>query len=533
MVLEYLTDFAEYLNRNGYDVTQDKITRFLSIKTGEIDFTKPKEILPLLKICFCRNSEEFDSFSRYFCSFYQNTPMMKKAELQRKKEQKMGEVSKEKERIRKAIEKTKLAIKEKEDEPQTEGYSMPKMRRKTLIKNTEKAGKTLNKKEKNLLSLFLADSVNLSLKQKAEVEKLWEQLPEKTEKALLNGRTDEFQALGKIFSILGTVKKEMESDKSLTEIDRMREKYKRLKREFDGIEKTEKKIQRELEDELYSLTQRKTFCDDQLVEKFSSTHHRTEFLGGRSVQILGEGRPAFMDKKFKSLSESEKKQILQYVRENLLSFKTRLGRYLHVRNKQQIDMEQTIQNSCKTGGIPFEIYYQKQQRSRSNLVLMLDISGSCKEASEMLLSFMYLLKDIFAGGCRTYVFINSLYDVTSIMESNDIDEAVQAILNRIPRNGQYSNYYRPLETLWMKNKKYLKKDSFVLFLGDYRNNKNPSGVEWIKNIRARAKKLYFLNTDPIEKWDQGDSIASVYHAYAPMYSVKNASELIAFVQSLR
>ena len=154
-------------------------------------------------------------------------------------------------------------------------------------------------------------------------------------------------------------------------------------------------------------------------------------------------------------------------------------------------MGKTIQAACKTGGIPFEVCFAKPKRNRSNLILILDISGSCKEASEMMLGFMYLLKDVFAGGCRAYVFVNSLYDVTEIMETDSIDKAVQSVLQAVPAKGVYSDYNRPLEMLWKKNRKYLKKDSFILFLGDYRNNKNPSGTEWMKTSTQGQRKCFF------------------------------------------
>lgn len=88
--------------------------------------------------------------------------------------------------------------------------------------------------------------------------------------------------------------------------------------------------------------------------------------------------------------------------------------------------------TCKTGGIPLKLCYEMPKRNRANLILVLDISGSCREASEMLLSFMYLLKNIFTGGCRTYVFVNSLYDVTELMETDDIHTAVQGVLQSVP-----------------------------------------------------------------------------------------------------
>ena len=119
-------------------------------------------------------------------------------------------------------------------------------------------------------------------------------------------------------------------------------------------------------------------------------------------------------------------------------------------------MERTIRMTCKTGGIPLKLCYEMPKRNRANLILVL------------------------------------------------------GVLQSVPTKGVYSDYNRPMEMLWTNNRKYLKKDSFVLFLGDYRNNKNKEGTEWLKNIHARAKKMFFLNTDKKEKWGQGDSIAPVY-----------------------
>ena len=155
-----------------------------------------------------------------------------------------------------------------------------------------------------------------------------------------------------------------------------------------------------------------------------------------------------MEKPFKKLDKKEKEYIYQYIRQNIVSFKTRLGRYLNTQERRKIDMGKTIQAACKTGGIPFEVCFAKPKRNRSNLILILDISGSCKEASEMTLGFMYLLKDVFAGGCRAYVFVNFLYDVTETMETDSIDKAVQSVLQDVPAKGVYSDYNRPLEMLW-------------------------------------------------------------------------------------
>ena len=97
-----------------------------------------------------------------------------------------------------------------------------------------------------------------------------------------------------------------------------------------------------------------------------------------------------------------------------------MNRNIYSENKNILNLQQTIQNACKTGGLPLNLFYQEKKKNKTNLVLILDVSGSCSSASEMMLSFMYLLKDVFSGGCKTFAFVDDLYDISDIMKSNNI-----------------------------------------------------------------------------------------------------------------
>lgn len=537
MIFDYITEFAGYLNDRGYAVTQNKISRFLSLKNEETDFTREAEIIPLMKLCFCRNKEEADSFSDYFYQYikdYKGSYAREKQRI-RKEHQEQIEYSKsQKEKIQKEITGVRQEIEEKRKAvlEEKEMLHIPKTQKNHLKKQEVKFKQYFTKQEKNLLLSLSKDQTELSEDSKKTFQSLRKKLPEKAEKALLSGKMDAFEIYQNIFKILEKAKiqviyyEKYIEDKIARETKELKNQQIELENKLQRLEREEKRIQVELDSRLFALTR-------QFTEKSVSKIHRKNFIGGGAVQLLEEILPEFMEKPFKKLDKKEKEYIYQYIRQNIVSFKTRLGRYLNTQERRKIDMGKTIQAACKTGGIPFEVCFAKSKRNRSNLILILDISGSCKVASEMMLGFMYLLKDVFAGGCRVYVFVNSLYDVTEIMETDSIDKAVQSVLQAVPAKGVYSDYNRPLEMLWKKNRKYLKKDSFILFLGDYRNNKNPSGTEWMKNIHARAKKMFFLNTEQAAKWNQGDSIASVYAAFAPMYEIQTPADLIRFISQIR
>ena len=56
MIFDYIKEFAGYLNDRGYAVTQNKISRFLSLKNEETDFKREVEIIQLMKMCLCQNN---------------------------------------------------------------------------------------------------------------------------------------------------------------------------------------------------------------------------------------------------------------------------------------------------------------------------------------------------------------------------------------------------------------------------------------------------------------------------------------------
>lgn len=164
------------------------------------------------------------------------------------------------------------------------------------------------------------------------------------------------------------------------------------------------------------------------------------------------------------------------------------------------------------------------------IVMLLDISGSCRSASELMLTFMYQVKKVFPGGCKSYAFVNSLYDISKLFDVPDSDSAIKEVLNTIPTRGVYSDYGRPLKEYREQHMSDINKDTIILWIGDARNNQNPSEAETFKNIVRRGKKTYWLNTEKKSQWSHGDSIFSEYARYCTKYAEAiSPAELIGFL----
>lgn len=267
-----------------------------------------------------------------------------------------------------------------------------------------------------------------------------------------------------------------------------------------------------------------------VISKEQAKQHRKKDFQRHNAVQSGFGGEIVIEKSFSQMSEAEKLQVLEYINENARKFRTRLNRLIKTKNHYKLDLVQTVKKACATGGVPLRLAYQKPSLKKTNLILFLDVSGSCRNASELMLVFMHTMKSVFPGGCHTFAFTNRLYDISSFFDSTDAGAAVVNILNSIPRAGAYSNYETSFKKFYQDHMAKVNKDSYVYFIGDARNNKNPTGVDYIKEIARKAKKAYWLNTEEIKKWDTGDSVIGIYAPFMNrVVEMRTPAQLIQFL----
>lgn len=244
------------------------------------------------------------------------------------------------------------------------------------------------------------------------------------------------------------------------------------------------------------------------IEKNISLIHREEYIYGKNaVKTYSD----LLEKNLTQLSNADMVRLSQYIRQNAYKFKTRIAMNMKSSNQERIDFKSTVKRSIRAGGVPYKIEKQKPKPSKTKIITICDVSGSCIKSSRMLLNFLYELQSVFPGGCESFVFVSEIVNVTSVFKEKTADEACAQAVSMVPR--KYSNYNAALEAFQEKYLMNVNKDTIVIFLGDARNNNNPTGAEIMEQISNRAKKLYWLETDAANKWGEGDSAILAYTDY--------------------
>lgn len=497
-LFEYIFEACEYFKNWGYICNASEIYAIAG-QMDEIDIKR------LLKTTLVHSSEEYELFNDIYNNFI-DVYFHKQKEKERLKNAFKNKNHQKNEQMK------GLAAKKNDLEKQIETCDGGETAKKAEVMEAQQKGLPNLKEclsETDYLKNFAS---KLSKGDIPHHTQLMDEIKDALKKACLqNNSKDVMNAIKDRGNLLKAatdpriaIRKELKSiNQDIKDIEEeMKETDRKFRKQMDEIIKS------------YSISHRKQFNKETAKNAVKSTY-------------IGD---TCLDKNFSKMSDAEKKKISNYIKDNTQKFRTKLSRKVRTNNSNKIDMPSTIKKSCQTGGVPLHLIHVKPVRQKANLILILDVSGSCKNASEMMLVFMHAMKEAFPGGCRTYAFTNRLYDISDFFDTN---LAAQKVLETIPRAGAYSNYEIPFKTFCEEHLHEVTGSSYVYIIGDARNCKNKSGEEYVKAIARKAKKTFWLNTENELKWDTGDSIMSTYAKYmTSVIQTETPGELLGFMEEM-
>lgn len=213
---------------------------------------------------------------------------------------------------------------------------------------------------------------------------------------------------------------------------------------------------------------------------------------------------------------------------------TRLQKLRQQGRQGRLDMRKTFRRSLSTGGAMIDPQFKLKSPSRPDVVLICDVSGSVAAFTRFTLLLVACLQVQFPR-VRSFLFVDTVDEVTEIMKTEDPADAVPKALriaNVVWLDG-HSDYGHTLKEFHNRYMDAISERTHVVFLGDARGNyRNPEA--WvIKDIKEKAKKVWWLNPEPERHWDTGDSVISAYAPHCDaVHECRNLKQLASFVERL-
>jgi uncharacterized protein len=264
---------------------------------------------------------------------------------------------------------------------------------------------------------------------------------------------------------------------------------------------------------------------------------RRRLVGDRGVEAMARTlrKPLPEDVDFMHASREEMQALQRAIYPLTRALAARLAQRRKRRNRGHLDFRATVRHSLSYGGVPAEPKFRNPRPSRPEIMVVADISGSVASFARFTLQFVYAMASQFSK-VRSWVFIDGIDEVTRFFtESDDIADAVHRVNTEadVVWVDGHSDYGHAFEVFHQRHLLEVTPKSSIILLGDARNNYHASQAWVLKELRERARHLYWLNPEPRSYWDSGDSIVSDYGVYCDgVYECRNLRQLERFVSEI-
>jgi len=201
----------------------------------------------------------------------------------------------------------------------------------------------------------------------------------------------------------------------------------------------------------------------------------------------------------------------------------------------RLDVRRTVRAGLSTGGVPADPRFRRPHRSKPEIVLLCDVSGSVATFARFTLQIVYALAAQFAR-VQSFAFVDALDEVTGYFGPGaDFADGVRRMNAgaRVVWLDGRSDYGRAFGQFVEGYLGRLSPRTTVIVTGDARSNYRDPNLAALHRIAQGSRALFWLNPERSRAWDTGDSILSTYRAVCDgVYEVRTLRQLAAFVEQV-
>ncbi len=213
---------------------------------------------------------------------------------------------------------------------------------------------------------------------------------------------------------------------------------------------------------------------------------------------------------------------------------TRMNRHKASRQRGPLDFRRTVRASVSSGGVPLETHHRPRRASRTDLVVLCDVSGSVANFANFTLMLVFALREQF-NRVRAFTFVDEIHEVTDrFVTGADPIETMASLAASAQHASLWgrTNYGRAFTRFAEAHPDALGPKTNLLILGDARSNYSELALPVLTQMVKDARHAWWLNPESTRHWNTGDSAARDYAKVLPMVECRNLVQLGEFVHDL-
>jgi len=236
---------------------------------------------------------------------------------------------------------------------------------------------------------------------------------------------------------------------------------------------------------------------------------------------------------FASLTPREVEAMREAIALLVRRLKDRVTRRQAARRRGVLDVKKTLRRAAAYAGVPLEVFHRRRPPRKAKIVTLCDVSGSVWSAARFMLNMLYSLQGCFAQ-VRSFIFVAGVQEVSEVFKQHAVNPAIEKILKDadIDYNAA-TDYGRTFREFRQRYLDILNRQTTLILIGDGRCNYTDPQAGILAEMRARCRRLIWLNPEARQFWYTGDSEMRVFESVCDeVRPCQNLNQLLAFITAL-
>ncbi|MCU0591848.1 MAG: VWA domain-containing protein [Desulfobacterales bacterium] len=236
---------------------------------------------------------------------------------------------------------------------------------------------------------------------------------------------------------------------------------------------------------------------------------------------------------FASLTPREVEAMREAIALLVRRLRDRIARRQAARRRGVLDVKKILRRAAAYEGVPLEVFHRRRSPRKARIVTLCDVSGSVWSAARFMLNMLYSLQGCFAQ-VRSFIFVAGVQEVSEVFKQYAVNPAIEKILKDadIDYNAA-TDYGRTFREFRQHYLDILNRQTTLIIIGDGRCNYTDPQEQILAEMRARCRRLIWLNPEAPQFWTTGDSEMRVFEAVCEeVRPCQNLNQLVAFITAL-
>ncbi len=264
------------------------------------------------------------------------------------------------------------------------------------------------------------------------------------------------------------------------------------------------------------------------------TQETTPYNDGlKQVNTYDKQYSGLGERPFANLTQIEIEQMRTVIDQLVRKMKDIMSRRYASRSRGKLDVKKTLRIAQRYLGVPIEISYRERPLRKTKIVTLCDVSGSVWSAARFMLNMIYSMQDCFSD-VQSFAFVGGPTNITDIFEKHEINKAIEKVITDTNINfDAHTDYGEMLTQFHRDHLHLLTKKTTLIIVGDARTNYHNPCERLLDEMRAKCRRVIWLNPEPEQFWGTGDSEMNTYKAYChEVRPCRNLNQLIYFIEDL-